>query len=134
MENFTPVSALAGGLILGLASLLLLLANGRVCGISGITSALFNQGRQSWRILFLLGLICGSWLATSLGAPMPVMPDKPDWWLVIAGLLVGLGTKIGSGCTSGHGVCGLGRLSPRSLVATCIFMIVAMLTVWVTGA
>lgn len=133
METFTPISALAGGVILGLASLLLLLANGRISGISGITSALFTKGLHGWRWLFLSGLILGSWLATELGAPMPQMSEKPDWLLAIAGLLVGLGTSIGSGCTSGHGVCGLGRLSGRSLIATCVFMFIAMLMVWLVG-
>ncbi len=127
------VQASIGGFIIGIASWLLLASIGRVAGISGIAaSAVFDydQGDQRWRWLFLLGLILGGGLVTIL---MPTsasesMPTNPIGVTVLAGLLVGFGTVVGSGCTSGHGVCGMGRRSWRSVIATAVFMATAMAT------
>lgn len=125
MENFTPLPALAGGILIGLAALLLLALNGRIAGVSGIINgAVENPGSdRSWRLAFILGLVAGAalyLLAWPAGAV--TRSGFPLGWLLAAGLLVGFGTRLGSGCTSGHGVCGLGRLSPRSLAATLVFM------------
>jgi len=135
MENFTPLSALAGGALIGLAALLLLALNGRIAGISGIVNgAIENSGAErSWRLAFVLGLVAGAG-AYLLVSPQAVVTRSgfPAGWLIAAGLLVGFGTRLGSGCTSGHGVCGLGRLSPRSLVATLTFMAFGVLATAVT--
>jgi uncharacterized membrane protein YedE/YeeE len=125
--HFTPWASLSGGILLGVASALFILLNGRVLGISGILGGLIlpRPGDRIWRIAFLLGMASApfvfSWL---IPADMRQAPriDAGYGLVVIAGLLVGLGTRYGSGCTSGHGVCGLSRLSPRSLVATLSFM------------
>lgn len=131
--HFTPGSALAGGILLGLAAAALVLGNGRVLGISGIVGGLFSPRRSevAWRLTFLLGLVLSPVVYTSLGAlPTPTIEASTPT-LVVAGLLVGLGTRYGAGCTSGHGVCGLARLSPRSLVATVAFMAAGFATVFV---
>jgi uncharacterized protein len=134
MENFTPISALIGGALIGLSATLLLLFNGRVAGISGIFNGLIDpaEKNKAWRGLFLLGLIIGTgtyvWFNTG-SSPVPLALTKTS--LIVGGLLVGFGTRMGSGCTSGHGVCGLGRLSFRSLVATLIFMLTGIITVYV---
>lgn len=139
MESFTPVSALAGGAILGLASALLLWSNGRIAGISGIFSGFFVQGRSdwAWRAVFLVGLMLGGfihqWFTGSATIPDVDMLQPNIGVLVGSGLLVGIGVTLGAGCTSGHGICGISRLSPRSVVATLLFMITAMLTVYVVG-
>ncbi|MDO2949783.1 YeeE/YedE family protein [Aeromonas simiae] len=125
--------ALLGGALVGSAALLLLLVNGRIAGISGIlTGAL--QSRTPWRWVFLLGLGVGAWLAFTLGwAALPDFAALPAWpWVALAGLLVGIGTRFANGCTSGHGICGMGRLSPRSIVATLTFMASGIVTVFVT--
>lgn len=131
---FTPWSALAGGALIGLATVLLLLLNGRIAGISGIVGGLFDRaaGETGWRLTFTLGLLAGPalWAAFHTLPPIRIEADYP--LLVVAGLLVGLGTRYASGCTSGHGVCGLSRLSPRSLVATLMFMGAGFATVYVT--
>lgn len=133
--NFTPWSALAGGILLGLASAAFILLNGRVLGISGILGGLLipRRGDAGWRVAFLLGLLAAPFVL-SLAAPgllrAPTI-DAGTLSLVAAGLLVGFGTRYGSGCTSGHGVCGLSRLSPRSLVATLAFMAAGFATVFV---
>lgn len=122
--NFTPWASLAGGLILGLASAAFILLNGRVLGISGILGGLFKpiKGDVGWRLAFVAGLLVAPTVWALFAAP--VVPRIDAGWplLILAGLLVGWGTRYGSGCTSGHGVCGLSRLSPRSLVATLSFM------------
>jgi uncharacterized membrane protein YedE/YeeE len=130
---FTPYSALAGGLLIGLAAAILVLCNGRIAGISGIVGGLLRPapGDVGWRLAFLAGLF-GAPLVYGLFWALP-MPHIDAGWgtLVVAGLLVGWGTRLGSGCTSGHGVCGLSRLSLRSLVATLCFMAAGFATVWV---
>jgi hypothetical protein len=122
--NFTPWSALAGGALIGLAAALFLLLNGRIAGISGVLGGLLKPARGdiAWRVAFVLGLV-GAPLVYGLPAALPAPEiEAGNAALIAAGLLVGIGTRYGSGCTSGHGVCGLSRLSPRSLVATASFM------------
>jgi uncharacterized protein len=131
---FTPWSALAGGVLIGLAAAMFVLLNGRIAGISGVIGGLFKpvKGDVAWRTAFVLGLVASPWLYTLFAAlPQPRI-DASFAALVVAGLLVGVGTRYGSGCTSGHGVCGLARLSPRSLVATVAFMAAGFVTVFVT--
>ncbi|MES2069934.1 MAG: YeeE/YedE family protein [Pseudomonadota bacterium] len=131
-SNFTPYSALAGGALIGLATAGLLLINGRIAGISGIVGGLLRSGndRRGWRIAFVLGLLAAP-LAYRLFATLPASRVDASWpVLVVAGLLVGFGTRYGSGCTSGHGVCGLSRGSERSLVATLAFMAAGFVTVY----
>jgi uncharacterized membrane protein YedE/YeeE len=132
MANFTPVASLLGGLSIGAAAALLLLTNGRIAGISGIAAGLIapQAGGHRWRAAFLGGLIAGAFLAHRLG--FGANPEIVASWpiIVIAGLLVGVGTRLGGGCTSGHGVCGLARLSPRSMVATAVFMGAGVVTVY----
>lgn len=134
MENFTPVTALLGGLFIGLAATLTLWANGRIAGISGILSGVIvPRGSDAvWRLLFVLGLLCGA-LAYALlrGQPTPLELQVGPGMTVLAGLLVGFGTRLGSGCTSGHGICGLARFSRRSFTATAVFMLTAIVTVFV---
>jgi uncharacterized membrane protein YedE/YeeE len=134
--HFTPWSSLSGGIILGVASALFILMNGRVLGISGILGGLLppKSGDTFWRIAFLAGMFASPWVFITLApAEFITTPqiDADTVLLVIAGLLVGIGTRYGSGCTSGHGVCGLSRMSPRSLVATLSFMAAGFLTVYV---
>jgi uncharacterized protein len=131
--QFTPVASLAGGALIGLAAALLILLNGRVAGISGIAGGLLRlqRGDMAWRMAFLAGLIAASMLYQLFAALPPVRIDAGTSTLIVAGLLVGAGTRYGSGCTSGHGVCGLARLSPRSAVATGIFMAAGFATVFV---
>lgn len=131
--HFSPWTALAGGLLIGLAAAAFVLFNGRIAGISGILGGLLRpaRGDVAWRAAFLLGLVVAP-LAYSLAAPLPeARVDASTPVLVAAGLLVGLGTRYGAGCTSGHGVCGLSRRSPRSLVATASFMAAGFVTVFV---
>jgi uncharacterized membrane protein YedE/YeeE len=126
--HFSPWSSLAGGVLIGVAAAMLVLLNGRIAGISGIVGGLFTPRATdvAWRVAFILGLLLAPVLMK--GAPR-IEASFPA--LIVAGLLVGLGTSYGSGCTSGHGVCGLSRLSPRSLVATVAFMLAGMATVFV---
>lgn len=131
--HFTPQSALLGGLFIGLATALLWLLNGRIAGISGIAAgSLTSSGAERWwRLAFVLGLVLSSWVWLLL-APLPEVQVTSNYQLLaLAGLLVGFGARLGSGCTSGHGICGLSRLSGRSLVATVTFMTVAVVTVFV---
>ncbi len=129
---FTPWSALAGGVLIGVASAIFVLLNGRIAGISGVIGGLLRplRGDLAWRVAFVLGLV-GAPVVYGMFAPRP-MPqiDAQFGALIVAGLLVGIGTRYGSGCTSGHGVCGLARLSPRSLVATGAFMGTGFITVF----
>lgn len=134
--EFTPLSALAGGALIGLAATLLLWLIGRIAGISGIVAGAMqlHGPERHWRLAFVAGLVVGAgawfWLAPAAGAEVPPLREAFAWpLLVAAGLLVGIGTRLGSGCTSGHGICGLARLSRRSLVAVVVFMGSAMLTV-----
>lgn len=125
------IASIAGGALIGLAAVLLWLLIGRIAGISGIAGRALHslgRGRPRWPLAFLLGLGAGAWLVIYLSGSRPVPPeDFSPLWLLFAGLLVGFGTRLGSGCTSGHGVCGLSRFSLRSLTATGIFMVTAML-------
>lgn len=130
---FTPLTALAGGALIGLASAMLLLLNGRIAGISGILGGLFDRtsGETGWRLAFVIGLLIGPALWALGGALPPIRIEAGYPLLIAAGLLVGIGTRYASGCTSGHGVCGLSRLSPRSLAATLVFMGGGFATVFV---
>jgi len=132
--TFTPWSALAGGAIIGVAAVLFALFNGRVAGISGIVGGLLRPSFPdlAWRAAFLAGLIVAPFVYRLFAAPPALTVDADYPTLVVAGILVGLGTRYGSGCTSGHGVCGVSRLSPRSLVATLAFMIAGFATVFAT--
>lgn len=123
-NHFTPWAALAGGILLGLASAIFILVNGRILGISGIVGGLLRPkaGDAGWRISFVLGMLAAPLLYMLVAGPVPATVDAGWGAVVLAGLLVGVGTRYGSGCTSGHGVCGLSRLSPRSLAATLSFM------------
>ncbi|MGA3064885.1 MAG: YeeE/YedE family protein [Methylocystis sp.] len=131
--HFTPWTSLAGGVTLGFAAALLLLLVGRTLGISGIVDgALTARDREfGWRATFLLGLLAAPTALRLIAAPTPPTIETPWAQLTIAGVLVGFGTRLGSGCTSGHGICGLSRLSPRSLVATLTFMFAGFVTVYV---
>jgi uncharacterized membrane protein YedE/YeeE len=132
LANFTPVSAAIGGALIGLAATLLMLLTGRIAGISGIFAGCLGSSLddKGWRIAFVAGLLMAPLGAGLLGYPMP-SPQLPANWsiVVVAGLLVGFGTRLSGGCTSGHGVCGIARLSARSLVATVIFMATAVIVV-----
>lgn len=141
--TFTPIASLIGGGLIGIAVLVLYLTMGRIAGISGMIGATFRPGvsseERTWRLTFLLGLGAGPLLATFLlGRPLVEPSPAATPLLILAGLLVGLGTGLANGCTSGHGVCGVSRLSPRSLVATAVFMTTGFLTAsvlrhWVQG-
>jgi uncharacterized protein len=128
MNNFTPVASLAGGILIGLAAVWLLAANGRIAGISGILHGIFAQplGDRTWRVVFIVGLIAAGFAWHAVVAPASVRADFGTGWAAAAGLLVGFGTRVSGGCTSGHGVCGLGRFSLRSLVAVIVFMAAGM--------
>ncbi len=125
MEHFTPVSSLIGGVTIGLAASLMLLLNGRICGVSGIFGGLlhFKKGETLWRFSFVAGLLCGGVLLLVFHPQsMDINIPYSGPMVMLAGLLVGIGTRMGSGCTSGHGICGVSRLAPRSLVATVTFL------------
>ena len=135
MTHFTPLSAVLGGMMIGASAALFLLLNGRIAGISGILGGLLGASRSDlgWRLAFLAGLVLAPLIYTALGGTLPpVSLNAPLLLLVLAGLLVGFGARLGAGCTSGHGVCGLGRGSPRSIAATGVFMATAILTVLIT--
>ena len=131
---FTPYSALIGGVLIGAAAALFAVLNGRVAGVSGIVGGLLrpSTGDVSWRVAFIAGLVAAPLLYGAFGALPAVQIDAGYAALVAAGLLVGVGTRYGSGCTSGHGVCGISSLSPRSVVATLAFMAMGFATVYVT--
>ncbi len=139
------LQGLIGGVLIGLSAVLLMASLGRIAGISGILSGLLwgrPDGDTAWRLTFLLGLVSGPWLVMLIGGGLGNVADSAEavigapvggvGTMLVAGLLVGLGTGVGSGCTSGHGVCGMARLSPRSLAATLTFVVVAMATVYIT--
>ena len=132
MASFNPILALLGGALIGFASVLLMVFTGRIAGISGILTGCFALigGDKVWRVAFIAGLISAPIASGLVGHPLP-MPQMPMSWvaIVLAGFLVGLGARIGGGCTSGHGVCGIARLSIRSIVATAMFMATAMMVV-----
>lgn len=133
--TFTPLTALAGGCLIGLSAVLLLFATGRIAGISGIVGGLMTPAANDigWRVAFVIGLIAGPLAFGALTGQAQAIALTPSTGvLVAAGLLVGYGARLGGGCTSGHGVCGLARLSPRSLAATGVFLATAMATVFVT--
>ncbi len=128
------IMGLSGGALIGLSSVILLASSGRIAGISGILGGLYgkwNDVERYWRIIFMLGLIAGSGIVAVINNGLVITQQTSGIYLVIAGLLVGFGTRLGSGCTSGHGVCGLGRRSKRSFVATLIFMAIAIIVVYV---
>ena len=134
MENFTPLSGAIGGALIGLAAALLLALNGRIAGISGIVGGLLppRAGDMGWRLLFVAGLALGALVVRVFsGEPLAAPAGTSSFMLVLGGLLVGFGSRLGSGCTSGHGICGLARFSPRSMVAVATFMGSAMITVFV---
>ena len=132
MSSFDPMSALLGGALIGLASVLLMMLTGRIAGISGILGGCLtvSAGDWLWRFAFIVGLVLAPVASGLLAYPLPT-PRMPASWvmIVIAGLLVGFGARLGGGCTSGHGVCGIARLSARSIVATAIFMASAIVVV-----
>jgi len=122
-----------GGLLIGFAAVLLLKFNGRLMGVSGIFfGALTDASDKTWRWIFLAGMILGAWILHAVsGVPVPAPSTAGPVMAIVAGLIVGFGTRLGGGCTSGHGVCGIGRLSTRSIVATVVFMVVGVITVYV---
>jgi uncharacterized protein len=133
LDNFTPLSSFSGGLLIGLAATLLLLFNGRIAGISGIMSGLISPGRGEilWRLIFLLGLVLGALLVnTAVPESIKIREGFPYGLLMIGGFLVGFGTRMANGCTSGHAVCGIARRSKRSFAATLTFILSGMLTVY----
>jgi len=131
--HFTPWASTAGGILIGLATALLLLANGRVAGVSGILGGLLRpaRGDVAWRVAFIAGLFFAPIVWLTMRAMPPAQIDHSPALLAAGGLLVGIGTRFGSGCTSGHGVCGIARLSPRSLLATACFVGAGFVTVFV---
>ena len=135
MENFTPLSALISGSFIGLSAVIMLAGNGRIAGISGILGgAISSRGEERrWRVLFLAGLLLATLLYQFISSsPITIETQASPELLVAAGLLVGFGTRLGSGCTSGHGICGIARFSKRSFAATATFMLFGFITVYVT--
>lgn len=134
MENFTPLSALMGGALIGVSIIILLLFNGRMAGISGIMNGVFNSPKEEnyWRIIFLVGLILGAVFFQILNPDaFSLRENYPLWLIALGGFLVGVGTRLGSGCTSGHGICGIANLSKRSIFATLTFMGTGVVTVFI---
>ncbi|MEX3070929.1 YeeE/YedE family protein [Vibrio alginolyticus] len=134
MLDVIPWESLFGGILLGISATMLLLVNGKIAGISGIMNGIMSPKKAdySWRLLFAVGMVAGGFVSVLLlGVAVPSTANLSVGLVVAAGLLVGIGTRLGNGCTSGHGICGIGRLSKRSIVATCVFMAVAGLTVFV---
>ena len=135
-SHFTPLESLGGGLLIGLAAAAFMIVHGRIMGVSGILGGIVRplKGDFLWRATFMLGLIAAPFIARLVGLLPEAQIEGSLVQLVIAGLLVGIGTALGSGCTSGHGVCGIARLSPRSIVATILFVGSGMVTVWAVRA
>lgn len=134
MTEFTPFSALLGGVLLGLGALLLILLNGRIAGISGILSGAmqFKNPNAKWRWAFIAGLTLSGFLAPAVGFTLPTQFNTSWTLTLLGGFLVGFGTYLCAGCTSGHGICGIGRMSKRSIVATLVFMLLAAVVVFFT--
>lgn len=133
MEGFTPVLSTLGGLLIGLAALGLLYVNGRIAGISGIAAGVLRprKGNTAWRVVFIAGMLAGAGLIRWLHPEsLAIRIDVSNALVLLGGFLVGIGTRIGNGCTSGHGVCGVGRLAPRSIVASAVFFILAVVTTY----
>ncbi len=131
MENFTPLASFTGGVLIGLAAIVLLYFNGRILGCSGIYGGLLDakKGDTRWRVVFCIGLLSGGLLYLIIDpAVFRFELNRTPLAVIVAGLLVGIGTRLGNGCTSGHGVCGVGRMAPRSLVATIVFMVTGVTT------
>lgn len=136
MENFTPIASLIGGVLIGLSAAAILLLNGRIAGVSGIVGGLLTPVKNDfgWRAAFVIGLFTGGALLRMISPQLfEIAVERSTIVFALAGFLVGFGALLGSGCTSGHGVCGVGRFSPRSLVATAVFMAVGALTVYVVS-
>ena len=134
MEQFTPIASLCGGLLIGLSASLLLLSDGKIAGISGIVGGLLSPVKNdtAWRVLFIVGLLAGG-LLFQLFSPgvFTIGISRSTGALIVAGLCVGFGTRLGNGCTSGHGVCGISRFSPRSLISTITFIVTGAITVYI---
>jgi uncharacterized membrane protein YedE/YeeE len=132
MTEFTPLTSFAGGLLIGLSALLLMAFHGRIAGLSGMIGSLLPPVAADWRwrVAFLAGAIAGPAIYMAISGPIEFSVPVGPWMLIAGGLVVGVGVTLGNGCPSGHGVCGIGRLSPRSIVATAIFMTTALLTVY----
>ena len=130
---FTPYASLFGGVLIGISAAMLVLLNGRVAGVSGIVGSLLRPtaGDVAWRVAFIVGLLSATILATIVGRPPTITVSAGYPLLIVAGLLVGFGTRLGGGCTSGHGVCGISRFSMRSVVATVVFMVAGFVAVYV---
>ncbi|MGC6535990.1 MAG: YeeE/YedE family protein [Candidatus Puniceispirillaceae bacterium] len=129
--NFTPADATIGGALIGLAAVLLMAFNGRIMGISGIAgSVITGASNKSWRIAFIIGVLTGPVIYTMLAGPVSITMVASMPVLALAGIIVGIGTSLGSGCTSGHGICGISRFSIRSIGATCVFVATGMMTVF----
>ncbi|WP_432468801.1 YeeE/YedE family protein [Agarivorans sp. Z349TD_8] len=131
MSHFTPWSALLGGMLLGLSASLLLLLTGRTAGISGVLGGILGAAKSEWpwRVAFIAAMAVSVLITQPLGVSLPMLPNYSLAWTIIAGLAVGVGTQLANGCTSGHGICGIGRFSTRSILATSIFMFTAVLVV-----
>ena len=134
MENFTPWTSLLGGILIGVSASIMILLNGRIAGISGIVGSISSAHRADipWRVTFIIGLVVSPFVYLLFGNIPAINLQASHMQIVAAGLLVGLGSRLGSGCTSGHGVCGIARLSIRSMVATIVFIAAGMLTVYLT--
>lgn len=133
LEGFTPLLSSLGGVLMGLAAIGLLAFNGRIAGVSGILGGLLQPKPRDtlWRVCFIAGLLLGAWLLRIIWpVTLAIHVDVSTPTIILGGLLVGLGTRIGSGCTSGHGICGVGRLAPRSLVASAVFFSLGVITVY----
>jgi hypothetical protein len=137
MENFTPYSSLAGGILIGVSASILMYLNGRIAGISGIVSGIFNthsMQEKAWRLAFVVGLVSGAFVYAYL-FPITIEPREhmTTALLIVGGLIVGFGTAMGGGCTSGHGVCGMSRFSLRSITATMTFLVAGIVTVYIVN-
>ncbi|WP_047548663.1 YeeE/YedE family protein [Methylotenera sp. G11] len=134
MEDFTPIASLIGGILIGLSASMMILLNGRIAGVSGILGGIADAHKSDvpWRMAFLAGLVLSPFAYMLFSQPFAAKLAVPDLQIIIAGLLVGIGSRYGSGCTSGHGVCGIARMSRRSIIATAVFMAAGIATVYIT--